>query len=148
MKKLATCIVCLALASLGAVATGGDKGAPKLEGNWVITGGISKGKKLPDEAFAKIKLTAIFEKGKYRINLDGMDIEAGSYKIDASKKPVTIDMDVTEGMDKGKTQLGILKLEGDNLTMAVGKAGSKDRLKNFDGDSPDGEVTYLKRSKK
>ena len=75
----------------------------------------------------------------------GKEVEKGTYKINAKKNPATIDMSVMEGKDKGKSQIGIFKIEADQLTMAV-VIGSKDRPKSFDP-AADVEVRILKRNK-
>jgi uncharacterized protein (TIGR03067 family) len=145
MKKLLASIVCLSLAGLVGVAAGGEKGAAKLEGTWMATGGIADGKKLSAEVVEKTMLTIVIKDGKYSLNVQGKEIETGSYKADPSKKPPTLDISIETGEDKGKKQLGIYKLDADNLTVAIASAG-KDRPKNLEGGA-DIDVTILKRKK-
>jgi uncharacterized protein (TIGR03067 family) len=84
--------------------------------------------------------------GKYSVTVMGKEVEAGTYKVDTTKKPAHLDLTVTEGKDKGQTQLGLLKLEGETMTVAFTKGGSKERPKSFE--STEGvEVTILKRGK-
>ena len=144
MKKVLANVVCFGLVALAGVAAGGEKSA-KIEGTWIATAGVSDGKKIPDEVVAKIMLTVTVKNGKYSVAVEGKEVESGTYKADASKKPATLDLTIVKGKDEGKTQLGIFKLDGDNLTVAVGNAG-KDRPKDFDGGA-DIEVTVLKRKK-
>lgn len=150
MKKLFVCIVCFGLSALAAGAAGEkDKKATEksaFEGAWIAVAGNADGKKIPDDVIGKISLTATFTDGKYNVMVMGKQIEAGTYKSDAKAKPATIDMTIDEGKDKGKTQLGIYKLEGDQLVIALGSAGSKERPKNFEGGDMI-EVTTLKRKK-
>ena len=47
-----------------------------------------------------------------------------------TKNPKTIDYDVTEGVTKGKKQLGICKLDGDTVKFCFGGPG-KDRPMEF-----------------
>jgi uncharacterized protein (TIGR03067 family) len=145
MQKLIGIITCSCLCAVIATA-GGAKDSPKIEGAWTATGGNSDGKKVPEDILTKINLTVNFKAGKYDVNVMGKEVESGSYKIDAAKKPVQIDMTIAEGKDKGKVQLGIMKLEKDALTIALGKADSKERPKDFDG-GENIEVTILKRNK-
>jgi uncharacterized protein (TIGR03067 family) len=140
MKKLFACLVCFGLSAL--VAAGGA--TPSIEGAWRLTGGIYKGEKLPGEEIAKEMLVATFKDGKYTVVGKGKQLEAGTYKLDAKANPPTIDLLVTEGKDKDKKQVGIYKLEANQLTFAV--SDSTERPKNFDG-GKDIEVTAFKRDK-
>ena len=117
--------------------------AVKLDGAWMLTG-IDGDKKLPEEFFDQIKARLIFKDGGYEQILKGETIEKGTFKVDPAKS--TIDFKIETGKEKGQTQLGIFKLDGDKLTMAVGKAGAAERPKSF---TPvkDVEVTIYKRGK-
>ena len=151
MKKILSCIICLAVASAFTTA-GGDK-TPKLDGAWTATAAIIDGNKLPEDEVAKTKLVVTFKDGKYTASMFNKDagkekeIESGTYKIDASKKPATIDLLIGKGSkDAGKTQLGLFKLDGDQLTLVIGGVDAKERPKSFDGEKGV-EVTVLKRNK-
>lgn len=146
MKKLFACAFVFSLSALLAVAQGEKKAAPEIEGGWTQTGGIVEGKKWPAEIFDELKTVLSFKDGKYSQTDNGKESEAGTYKIDFTKKPVTIDFTVIEGGEKGKVQLGILKIEGENITLALAMHGSTDRPKNFDGGG-DEWVMILKRNK-
>ena len=148
MKNLAVALVCFGLCAAFVSAGGEPKkkvSGPSIEGSWVGVGGISDGKKAPAEIFEKLMLTVTMKAGKYAVTIQGKEIESGSYKISGDKSPYNLDIDVAEGMDKGKKQVGIVQVEGDNMTVAFAKAGGTDRPKNFEGAS--GEVTMLKRKK-
>jgi uncharacterized protein (TIGR03067 family) len=146
MTKLATIIFCLALASLTTIASAGDKAAPKIDGAWIVTAATTDGKKVPDDVIAKWKKTFAFKDGKYTLTMGGKEFEAGTYKLDPSKTPCAIDIKLTSGLSEGESVLGVLKLDGDKLTVAFGRYGSNMRPKNFD--SADGiEVNHLIRKK-
>lgn len=145
MRKLLAAIVCFSVCGI-VVQAGGGKDGPKVDGAWNAIAGISDGKKLPQDIIDKINLVVTIKEGKYKVTVGGKQVEAGTYKLDTKTKPNHLDLTITEGDDKGKTQLGIMKLEGDQMSVAFAKAGGKDRPKNFDGG--DGiEVTILKRGK-
>jgi uncharacterized protein (TIGR03067 family) len=144
MKKLTGCIVCFGLSAFVAVA---QDGPTTLEGNWTAIAGIIEGKKLPEDEVKKAALIVNFTKdGKYTVISMGKKIESGTYKLDAKAKPATIDLTITEGKDKDKTQFGIYKLEGDQVSFAIASVDIKTRPTNFDG-GKDAEVTILKRNK-
>jgi uncharacterized protein (TIGR03067 family) len=146
MKKLFACVVVFSLSVLLAVAQDEKKAAPKIEGSWTQTGGILQGEKLPAEIFDEVKTVLTFKDGKYSQVDNGNQSEAGTYKVDATKKPATIDFVVEEGEEKGKLQLAIFKIDGETITLALAKHGSNDRPKNFDGENNEW-VMVLKRNK-
>jgi uncharacterized protein (TIGR03067 family) len=143
MKKWLASVVCLGLAALVTTVAGGDKTA-KIDGTWILTSAISNGKKVPDDILAKFMPTAMFKDGKYEMSIMGNLEEAGAYKLDAAKKPATIDLIIEKGRDKGMTQLGIFKIEGNTVTIALTKPGKDNRPKEFES-SADVEVQTLKR---
>ena len=151
MKTLFACVTILTGATI--ITAGGAGKAPKLDGAWTATAAIIDGNKLPEDEVAKTKLVVTFKDGKYSASMFNKDagkekeIEAGTFKIDASKKPATIDLTIGKGSkDAGKTQLGLFKLDGDQLTLVIAGVDVKERPKSFDGEKGV-EVTVLKRNK-
>jgi uncharacterized protein (TIGR03067 family) len=146
MQKLFTVIVCFSLCAVMATAQDGKDKEIKIDGSWTATGGNFNGKKIPDDVFPKIMATISFKDGKYSSTVMGKEEESGSYTVDAKKKPAHVDLTITAGKDKGKTQVGLVKIDGDVMTFANAKPGSKDRPKDFEGG--DGiSVIILKRNK-
>ena len=144
MKKLFACIVCFSASAMFVTAGGAGK-ALKIEGAWTATGGSSDGKKLTADVIEKLNLVVTIKEGKYTVSVMGNKVEAGTYKLDA-KKPAHIDLTVTEGDDKGKIQLGLMKVDGDVMTGAFAKADKKDRPKDFEGGEGI-DLTIMKRGK-
>jgi uncharacterized protein (TIGR03067 family) len=143
-KCFALIIVCSISAS--ATGSGDDKNQPKtidINGTWKMVGLIEAGKEIPADRIEKAENGLILKEGKFK---DFKDEESGTFKIDSSKSPTAIDFAILQGQEKGKTQLGLIKLEGDVLTMALSKYGSTDRPKGFDGADAHWILT-LKRSK-
>ncbi len=147
MRKPIAAIVCFSLCAVIALAQGGTRqGGPKVEGTWAATSITFGDKKIPAEALEKLMPTFTFKEGKYTSSIMGKQDEAGTYKIDAKMKPAHIDLKIEEGKDKGKTQVGLISVEGDVLKLAVAQPGEKDRPKDFDGGAGVTIATF-KRSK-
>jgi uncharacterized protein (TIGR03067 family) len=145
MQKCLIGVGVCALVALTAVSAG-DKGAATIEGNWIATGALAKGKKISEEQAAKAMVVMVFKDGKFTISIGGKPREAGTYKVNAAAKPAAIDFAIGEGRDKGKTRLGIFKVEGEMLTIAVVDTDVKTRPQGFEG-TEDVEITFLKRQK-
>ena len=76
-------------------------------------------------------MTLTFTGDKYHQTVGGQINERGTIKLDAAKKPMTIDLIITEGSDAGKTQLGIIEATGDTLRASFGFAGAPQRPTDF-----------------
>jgi uncharacterized protein (TIGR03067 family) len=127
MKQFA--ILALLLAFVPAVLAQGAKPADpnaaalaSLQGKWVINS--LNGQSAP-EGGMEISLT--FTGDKYAQTMNGEVNERGTIKLDASKKPMTIDLIITEGSDAGKTQLGVIQVTGDKLTANLDMPGAGQR---------------------
>ncbi len=71
----------------------------------------------------------------------------GTYTFDTTKTPITIDMKAKGGTYDGKTLLGIVKLDGDTLTICFAEPG-KDRPTKFESTPGSGLVLAVhKRAK-
>ena len=97
-----------------------------LEGTWVITS--INGQTAPEGA---PEMTLTFAGDKYHQTLGGEVNERGTIKLDASKKPMTIDLIITEGADAGKTQLGIIEVTGDTVRANLDTPGTSQRPTDF-----------------
>jgi uncharacterized protein (TIGR03067 family) len=149
MQKLLASVVYLAAAA--ALATAGGEKSGKIEGQWKAVSATSRGTKVPQEQIDKAMVMLVFKDGKYTVTIGGKELDAGTYKTDTTKKPHTIDLIAGKGK---KTDIGIYKIEGDTLTLAMGVASAKDkealpkpeRPTAFDGKG-NVELTTFKRAK-
>ncbi len=77
------------------------------------------------------KMSLTFTRDRYTQTTDGQVMERGTFKIDASRKPMTIDMRITEGVAVGETQIGVVQVVGDTLTLKTNTVGTPLRPTDF-----------------
>jgi uncharacterized protein (TIGR03067 family) len=114
--------------TIGIVAQGSKSttGAAALQGTWVVT---SLNGQAPPEGTPELTLT--FTGGTYHQTLGGEVNERGTFKVDASKKPMTIDLAITEGADAGKAQLGVIEVTGATMRANLDAPGAGQRPPDF-----------------
>jgi uncharacterized protein (TIGR03067 family) len=100
-----------------------------LQGKWVADDG---------------KGTLTFEGDKFTIDPTKGGTIKGTFKVDPTKKPKTIDFTITGGDKKfdGKTSLGIYELKDGKLKWCGGEPGKEDRPTEFNAEV-DGKRRYL-----
>ncbi|HET6572252.1 MAG TPA: TIGR03067 domain-containing protein [Fimbriiglobus sp.] len=103
-----------------------DEGKPS--GTWTFVKHDVDGKPTPDDELKAMTIT--FEADKFVIKKGDEVMEAGTQKMDPSKKPAEVDVTITEGERKGQTQLGIYEMTGDTLKYCFAMEG-KVRPKEF-----------------
>lgn len=91
----------------------------KLAGTWEVVSVESNGRKGAEGELTG--LAYVFEAdGKWKLQKDGENQAEGTYTIDPAKEPPTIDYKIVSSISeesKGKSSLGIYKLDGDKLTV-------------------------------
>jgi uncharacterized protein (TIGR03067 family) len=97
------------------------KGLEKCQGTWVMDSLVVEGKDIPQANLKKTKLTIKGDKYTF-VNVDVTN--KGVYKVDPTKKPMTLDIVVAEGPDKGKTLSGIYEVDGDSLKICLSIKGN------------------------
>ena len=99
---------------------------------------------MPEQAIAGSKLEIA---GNKFTSTTGDVVYKGTYKLDATQKPKTIDLMFTEGPEKGTTALGIYELNGDTWRICL-TVTAKERPKEFATKSGSGlALKTLKRKK-
>jgi uncharacterized protein (TIGR03067 family) len=121
------------------------KGQDALEGTWKVTSVETGGQKGGGDENVVIE----FKKDRYTVKLDGNEIEQGTFKLDPTKKPKTIDFSITKGNDMGKKQPGIYDVDGDTLKICVTMPDKDDRPKEMASKADSQHTLFvLKREKK
>jgi len=144
-KKMKTLLPLVLVAGTFTVALADDKKDPTA-GKWVIES-VTRDGKANDALKGAIRENG---DGKYTIT-PAKDSKAmvttGTYTIDATKSPVTIDLKPKGGTYDGKTLLGIVKVDGDTLTIAFAEPG-KDRPTKFESTEGSGIVLAVHKKAK
>lgn len=102
-------------------ATAGAFDAAKMVGTWTYTRGERDGNKLAKEHFAGAPVTITDKEIKLK-GTDGADF-VFSYKLDTSKQPVAVKLEMTAGIAVGSTADGIIGFDGDKLQLCYAAMG-------------------------
>jgi uncharacterized protein (TIGR03067 family) len=97
------------------------------EGTWRTVSIQAGGKDLPAEAFQTSRLIC---KGRDFTTITDHGTSRGTFLVDATKSPKTMDITITEGGAKGVTFRGIYELKGDTYKLCGSPTGT-DRPKEF-----------------
>lgn len=112
-----------------------------LQGIWVV---ISvNGESIENQG---VEMALKIEGNKYSQLVNGTIDETGTVKIDASKTPISFDLNIIEGSDAGKLQPGIIDIKGDTIAAYLANPGGSVRPASFD--SADGAIYVIARKAK
>ncbi len=121
------------------------KDMAQLQGEWSMVSGAADGQPMPDQMLKQMK--RVCEGDEITATMGGQVFFKAKITIDPSKKPKTIDYQMTEGFTKGKKQLGIYEVEGDTLKSCFGKPDAE-RPTDFTSKPGDGRtLSVWKRNK-
>lgn len=117
----------------------------KMVGKWDITSGKKMGEDIP-----KDRLESVITWTK-----DQVEIPAGpdqkfvmAYKVDASKTPAQIDMEIKSGpVPEGKAK-GIVSLEGDEFKLCYGVEGMAERPTKFESTADNKAFLFVMKKAK
>jgi uncharacterized protein (TIGR03067 family) len=138
----ASVLLCLAGAGPDDEATKAE--LMKFEGTWTIESMERDGVKAMPTEYKPFRL--ILKGNEWTLN-EQPGSSTGTFAVDVSKKPKTIDLMYGDGPFKGKTMNGIYTLEGDTYTLCIGRPG-KPRPTEFASKVGTGNVLeVLKRMK-
>jgi len=133
MNKVVSVAVVLlgTLLTLGVAQEAGSPAAKELaqfEGTWELVAVEADGNKVPDEVVRGCRFT--FKGNSFTAGLGDLN-RAGTFKVDPSKKPHTMDITMTSGPQENTTQPAIYSLDGDTLKICGTQPG-KERPTDFD----------------
>jgi len=123
------------------------KEVARFEGTWKWIAIEMEKMKIPEEALKDPRMKIVGD--KFTVTGEKADATfGGTFKVDPSKKPKTIDVTFTDATQKGKTMVGIYELEGDTYKVCIDPEG-KNRPTEFKSQPKSGHVLeLLKREKK
>jgi uncharacterized protein (TIGR03067 family) len=124
MKTWMTTIALVVLLVAGAAARqdAQPKEAAALQGTWVVAS--MNGQSVAD---AGVSLTISFAGDAYTSAMNGDVTETGTFKLDTTKKPMTLDLTIVTGDDAGKLQLGTVEITDDVATFGFATPGDPNR---------------------
>lgn len=121
--RMFACVLAVVVLGGAAARAAEDKDQAKFQGTWTFTAHEMDGKATPEADLKKMTIT--FAGDKFAVKMDGQVVQAGTQKLDSSKKPSTVDAVVTEGEGKGTTMLGIYEISGDTVKFCFDPTGKK-----------------------
>ena len=113
------------------------KDLAQLQGEWSMVSGSADGQPMPVEMAKQMK--RVCKGDEATITMAGQIYLKAKITIDPSKKPKTIDYQMTDGFTKGQKQLGIYELEGESFKSCFGKPGAE-RPTDFTSKPGDGRT--------
>ena len=117
-----------------------------MQGEWSMVSGSADGQPMPAQMLGLMK--RVCQGDEATTTMSGRIFIKAKIIIDPSKKPKTIDYQMTGGFTKGQKQLGIYELEGDSFKSCFGKPGAE-RPTDFTSKPGDGRtLSVWKREKR
>jgi uncharacterized protein (TIGR03067 family) len=121
------------------------KDLTQLQGEWSMVSGSADGQIIPEQMLKQMK--RVCKGDETTTTMAGQVYFKAKITINSSKTPKTIDYQMTEGVTKGKMQLGIYELDGETFKSCFGKPGAE-RPTDFTSKPGDGRtVSVWKREK-
>jgi uncharacterized protein (TIGR03067 family) len=91
----------------------------KLQGSWLVVGAEEEGKKIPENDLKETKGTFVVKGQTMTYCRDGKVQVTMKIVLDPGKKPPAIDLEFTDGKEKGYKNHAIYQLDGDMLKLRM-----------------------------
>lgn len=120
MRNSSFALIALVVFAMSASTLAADNKAEakKFQGEWriisFVQGGENKAKGSSEKGTIK------FDKDRFTIKNDGTFLNAGTWKIDASKEPMEFSYVYTEGAKPGSKEVGIYRWDDEDLVICLG----------------------------
>ena len=149
-KHVLTLALALAATTIGLAQTqtGRTTEAPKskimtmVQGTWTFTS--SNGEEMP----AGVDVAVTITDNKYVQTAQGQVVERGTFKIDETKKPMWLDLTVTEGDSAGKGQVGLFEVTDTTMKGKLSLPGETTRPTDLTPDSSGSFFAFTATKKK
>jgi uncharacterized protein (TIGR03067 family) len=92
----------------------------RFEGSWRFDSVVAEGRLVPGDGFQGARLVL---KGDRFTMIEPNATYGGTYTVDPTARPKTVDTTFTEGPEKGKSCYGIYELDGDTYIVCMGLTG-------------------------
>jgi uncharacterized protein (TIGR03067 family) len=99
------------------------KDLAQLQGEWTMLSGSADGQPMPEEMRKQMK--RVCKGDEITVTIGDRVFLKAKLTLDPSKKPKTIDYEMTEGYTKGKKQLGLYEISGDTFKACFNAPGAE-----------------------
>jgi uncharacterized protein (TIGR03067 family) len=99
------------------------KDLAQLQGEWTMVSASADGQSMQDEMVKQMK--RVCKGDEITVTMGEQVFLKAKITIDPSKKPKTIDYDMTEGYTKGKKQLGLYEINGETFKACFNAPGAE-----------------------
>ena len=123
MRKIIVAVAVVVLAGAEKPDDAVKKELAELDGTWVLVSGEREGMPLTDNVIKDSK--RVCKNGETTVTIQGMLFMKAKFTVDPSKKPKTIDYEIIDGPNKGKTQAGVYELDGDTVKFCFTAPGAE-----------------------
>ena len=115
----------------------------RLSGTWLLSSGVVDGQPVPEDVRKKTRLITARDKFTLSTRAQTGTSEEGTFTIDPTKSPKTVDSVQGSRPDKGKTLLGVYEIIDDNHKRACWAPAGKPRPTDFTSTPGSGHILQV-----
>lgn len=144
----ATCLL-LALVVAAPAPKDKPKPGPDVVGDWIVESITTNGRLLPQGAGNEL-CYSFTKEGQWKIRRGDSEVASTlnrRFELNTKVSPATFDLVILRDMTESSRMNGIVKIEGDTMTIVVCRTKGE-RPKSFDANDPNAQSTYLLKRKK